>query len=120
MRDITFMPDDYIVKHVKSNNICEKNYNDDVVYVVDTKCVPLIHCRECSHWQNKHLCNQWSRFGTIETEADDFCSRGIALTEREKAYREGYEDGARDALADVNESLERSLHEQIKLMNCEG
>ena len=37
---------------------------------------PLVRCKECKFWKNKHLCATWSAFGTIETEADDFCSYG--------------------------------------------
>ena len=36
----------------------------------------LIRCKDCRQWYNSHLCRQWSKFGTIETDADDFCSYG--------------------------------------------
>lgn len=38
--------------------------------------IDIVRCRECKFWQNKHLCATWSAFGTIETDADDYCSYG--------------------------------------------
>ena len=37
----------------------------------------IVRCRECKHWRNEHICMAWSRYGTIETKADDFCSYGV-------------------------------------------
>lgn len=36
----------------------------------------LVRCAECRHWRNEHICMAWSRYGTIETKADQFCSYG--------------------------------------------
>lgn len=36
----------------------------------------VIRCKECKYWQKEHLCNHWSRYGTIETGAYDYCSNG--------------------------------------------
>ena len=38
--------------------------------------IDILRCGECKHWINEHLCQWWSRRGTIETNADDFCSYG--------------------------------------------
>ena len=35
-----------------------------------------IYCKDCKHWLNGHLCNHWSKFGTVETGAFDYCSGG--------------------------------------------
>lgn len=38
--------------------------------------IDIVRCKECKFWKNKHLCATWSAFGTIETDADDYCSYG--------------------------------------------
>ena len=38
--------------------------------------IDIVRCKECKFWKNTHLCATWSAFGTIETDADDFCSYG--------------------------------------------
>lgn len=43
----------------------------------------LVRCKDCRWWggsqetmHNNHLCRNWSKFGSINTSADDFCSYG--------------------------------------------
>ena len=38
--------------------------------------VEVVMCKDCKHWKNDHLCQAWSRYGTIETKADQYCSYG--------------------------------------------
>ena len=78
MRDITLMPSDYIVTHIKTDTICEHFSNDDVVYVVDERIVPLIRCKECKSWSYSDLIESHNRCErTLKlTKADDFCSYG--------------------------------------------
>ena len=38
--------------------------------------VEVVRCKDCEHWKNDHLCQAWSRYGTIETKADQYCSYG--------------------------------------------
>ena len=45
--------------------------------------VELVRCKDCRWWNgnsetmhNNHLCRNWSKFGSINTSADDFCSYG--------------------------------------------
>lgn len=38
--------------------------------------VVVTRCKDCKHWQNSHICQYWSRHGTIETGAYDYCSNG--------------------------------------------
>lgn len=35
----------------------------------------VIRCKDCKHFQNGHICQYFSRYGTIEMKPDDFCSR---------------------------------------------
>lgn len=82
MRDITLMPIDYIVTHIKTDTICEHFINDDVVYAIDERIVPLVRCGECKHWQtewvseegidNYHYCPMVDR----STFDDWFCADG--------------------------------------------
>ena len=44
--------------------------------IQDAPSIDIVRCSECKFWKNKHLCATWSAFGTIETDADDFCSYG--------------------------------------------
>ena len=43
----------------------------------------IVRCKDCRWWNgnpetmhNNHLCRNWSKFGSIDTSADDFCSYG--------------------------------------------
>ena len=36
----------------------------------------IVRCKDCKYWKNEHLCLAWSRFGSIETKAEQFCSYG--------------------------------------------
>lgn len=38
----------------------------------------IIHCENCEHWKNNHLCECMSRYGTFETPKDFFCGYGKA------------------------------------------
>lgn len=78
MRDITLMPNDYIVTHIKADTICEHFRNDDVVYAVDERIVPLVRCKECI-WRDKD--NQGEDYctyvkGLADINGDSFCSWG--------------------------------------------
>lgn len=77
MRDITLMPNDYIVTHIKTDTICEHFSNDDVVYAVDERIVPLVRCKECKYWWETTgaNCGDCEHFA-LDTIADDFCSYG--------------------------------------------
>ena len=77
MRDITLMSNDYIVTHIKTDTICEHFSNDDVVYAVDERIVPLVRCKEC-RWAKANGTYQWcGRLdSTARITADDFCSYG--------------------------------------------
>ena len=76
MRDITLMPNDYIVTHIKTDTICELFSNDDVVYAVDERIVPLVRCKECKHWNNETDMTYCDRTVWFGTDADDYCSFG--------------------------------------------
>ena len=36
----------------------------------------IVRCKDCKHYSNGHLCQIFSRHGTIETKDDDYCSYG--------------------------------------------
>lgn len=38
--------------------------------------IDIVRCKDCEWYLNDHLCTQFSKYGTIETEPDDFCSYG--------------------------------------------
>ena len=42
----------------------------------DAPSIDIVRCGECKMWMSEHLCQWWSRYGTVETDADDFCSYG--------------------------------------------
>lgn len=76
MKDITLMPNDYIVTHIKTDTICEHFSNDDVVYVVEERIVPLVRCKECAKWLGSSGICMWDKSTSLFTKADDFCSYG--------------------------------------------
>ena len=44
--------------------------------IAEQESIDIVRCGECKMWINEHLCQWWSRYGTVETDADDFCSYG--------------------------------------------
>ena len=40
---------------------------------VATKEPEIVHCRDCRHWKNDHLCESLSRYGTFETKNNFYC-----------------------------------------------
>ena len=36
----------------------------------------VVRCKNCKHFQNEHICQYFSRFGTIETSAYAYCAYG--------------------------------------------
>lgn len=57
-------------------NIYTATHQELILALEDAPSIDIVRCKECKFWKNKHLCATWSAFGTIETEADDFCSYG--------------------------------------------
>ena len=44
--------------------------------IISAPSIDIVRCGECKMWMSEHLCQWWSRYGTVETDADDFCSYG--------------------------------------------
>ena len=38
--------------------------------------VKVVRCKDCRFWKNEHLCLVMSRYGSMETKAEHFCSWG--------------------------------------------
>lgn len=36
----------------------------------------IVRCKDCRFWKNEHLCLVMSRYGTMETKAEHYCSWG--------------------------------------------
>ena len=68
-----------VIMQVQSSSV---DYPKAPIYVDD-----LVRCKDCRLWSgnqetmhNNHLCRNWSKFGSINTSADDFCSYGVPKT----------------------------------------
>ncbi len=69
---------DAVVDYLDSNNMPWRDWVKDIP---TADVVDVIRCRDCKYFENNHVCLFNSRFGTIETTEDDYCSKG----EREEA-----------------------------------
>jgi len=38
--------------------------------------VEVVRCKDCRFWKNEHLCLVMSRYGSIDTKAEHYCSWG--------------------------------------------
>ena len=38
--------------------------------------VKVVRCKDCRFWKNEHLCLVMSRYGSIDTKAEHYCSWG--------------------------------------------
>ena len=36
----------------------------------------IVRCKDCRFWKNEHLCLVMSRYGSIDTKAEHYCSWG--------------------------------------------
>lgn len=44
--------------------------------VTELTLMKLVRCENCKHWSGRHLCKVFSKYGTVETLPNDFCSYG--------------------------------------------
>lgn len=47
-----------------------------VPFIPPTVPIVVVRCKDCKNWTKGHVCLAWSRFGSIETKAEQFCSYG--------------------------------------------
>ena len=76
-KDFTIVPQDYIVHHIKTDDMLVHTKDGDYAYHVKTERIPLIRCRECKYWRNKDP--QQIPTASImcgHMHPDDFCSYG--------------------------------------------
>ena len=80
-KDFTIVPQDYIVHHIKTDEILVITKDGDYAYHVKTERIPLVHCSECKHW-SEPWSDQYDTYGEYcelsgkTAKADDFCSYG--------------------------------------------
>ena len=68
-----------IVKESAQNNLHIPSIGSVIYTLIRIKpddVVEVVRCKDCKNWKKEHLCQAWSRYGTIETKADQFCSYG--------------------------------------------
>ena len=57
-----------IIDFIQRDNEWDLKFNDNTGHIV--------RCRDCKHFKNNHICEYFSRFGTIEMQEDDYCAKG--------------------------------------------
>lgn len=62
--------------HLNHKDVIYIDKRDTAKRIEKIQGIDIVRCSECKFWKNKHLCATWSAFGTIETDADDYCSYG--------------------------------------------
>lgn len=70
MKDITFVPDDYIVEHTKTSMVVAQNA-DTVVFDVAKAIKPILYCANCKEWDGITCF-----LHKTEVNFDDYCSMG--------------------------------------------
>ena len=43
---------------------------------IPSETVQVVRCKDCKHYLNEHICMYFSKYGTIETSSDAYCSCG--------------------------------------------
>lgn len=66
---------EYVHHAIKMRNVAINDVRG-ALFREPTVLFDAVRCRDCNHWKNQHICEAWSRFGTIETTAEQFCSYG--------------------------------------------
>lgn len=65
-----------IDKYLIEQNANDTDYNPPN-YIWTDNTGEIVRCENCKHWKNMHICRMHSKYGTIETEYDDYCSFGV-------------------------------------------
>lgn len=50
---------------------------DGLISLPDADVVEVVRCKDCINHRQNGLCEGWSRYGTISTHDDAFCSYGV-------------------------------------------
>ena len=45
---------------------------DELIHLYES----IVRCKDCRFWKNEHLCLVMSRYGSIDTKAEHYCSWG--------------------------------------------
>ena len=54
-----------------------ESYREYIEYLPAADVVEVVRCKDCKHHNNEtEFCKQWSIFGTVKSDDDDFCSYG--------------------------------------------
>lgn len=48
----------------------------EMVIRASEKHLGIVRCKDCRFWKNEHLCLVMSRYGSIDTKAEHYCSWG--------------------------------------------
>ena len=76
-KDFTIVPQDYIVHHIKTDDMLVHTKDGDYAYHVKTERIPLIRCGECKYYNNDYTGEWCGRFRDPHgCRADAFCSYG--------------------------------------------
>lgn len=73
-KDFTIVPQDYIVHHIKTDDMLVHTKDGDYAYHVKTERIPLIRCRECK-WRKAKMMPKSVKC-LFSGKDDDFCSYG--------------------------------------------
>ena len=74
-KDITIIPEDYIVVHSKTTNI-QKLFDDgSCVYEVEKKYIPIIRCKDCKY-RTELFDTRWHPCTDVPTNDEWFCADG--------------------------------------------
>ena len=75
MKDVTIVPDDFIITHRKLDYIINCSNNDEIVYAVERTYRTLVLCKECKHRPIKDDPDGADYgFNIVEpTDGDDLC-----------------------------------------------
>ena len=79
------MTRDEAIKYIKSRCIGSAEERDGTqwsdamctaIEALSADAVEVVRCKDCKHYQNEHICQYFSRFGTIETPSYGYCCFG--------------------------------------------
>ena len=61
------------VRSLRTYEVIEETINVTDIEQLPSAQPEIIHCYECKHWKNNHLCESLSRYGTFNTNKNFYC-----------------------------------------------
>lgn len=76
MKDITIVPDDFVITHKKTDIIMDCTKDGDITYAVERTYKRLVRCKDCKYWHDDGIMTTCDKNIGHGFPSDYFCADG--------------------------------------------